>query len=130
MLRKNFPTSRRLRPPSRRPKIPQVSSIRSTILRTGYQLRPDVRHARRTASSPSGVAGLSDISVSFAFSGTHKSVFRVLEGLLQHGTPYDHQHDQSWARLAPIRTCLAVNDGQQYSMEVSAVAYTTYVAAA
>ena len=76
--------------------------------------------------SPSGVAGLSDISVSFAVSGTHKSVFEFLKGFYSMG------------RLMTINTIslgaagsnpniLAVNDGQQYSMEVSAVAYTTYL---
>ncbi len=76
--------------------------------------------------SPSGVAGLSDISVSFSLSGTHKDVFAFLKSFY------------TMKRLMTINTVglspggsnsniLAVGDGQPYSMSVTAVAYTTSV---
>jgi len=74
----------------------------------------------------SGVTGLSIIPVSFTVSGTHRNVFIFLNGVY------------TLKRLLTINTLglaggspsniLAVNDGQQYTMSVSANAYTTYVA--
>ncbi|MGA3216871.1 MAG: type 4a pilus biogenesis protein PilO [Acidimicrobiales bacterium] len=76
--------------------------------------------------SPSGVPGLSDIGVSFTVTGGHRNIFQFLKGFYGMG------------RLMTINTInlgaaganpniLAVNDGMQYSMNISAVAYTTYV---
>lgn len=76
--------------------------------------------------SPSGAAGLSVITVSFSISGTHSHVFAFLTNFY------------SMKRLMTINNLdlspsggtpniLSVGDGQQYSMTVSAEAYTTYV---
>lgn len=75
--------------------------------------------------TPSGVAGLSILPVTFTVEGTHRDVFLFLNGI------YDLK------RLITVNTIglaagnnpnvLAVNDGQQYTMAVTANAYTTYV---
>ena len=76
--------------------------------------------------TPSGVVGLSILPVTFGVEGTHREVFLFLNGIY------------TLKRLMTINTIslasgnnpnvLAVNDGQGYTMTVSANAYTTYVA--
>jgi Tfp pilus assembly protein PilO len=74
--------------------------------------------------SPSGVAGLSNISVTFSLSGLHKNLFTFLTDF------YNMQRLMTInnVSLSPGGTTpniLAVGDGQPYSMTVSATAYTT-----
>jgi len=79
--------------------------------------------------SASGVTGLSEISVSFSISGTHKNVFAFLSKFYK----MTRLMTISSVGLAPTGAnpnILAVGDGQQYDLTVSATAYTTYVAAA
>jgi Tfp pilus assembly protein PilO len=76
--------------------------------------------------SPSGIAGLSDISVSFTVSGTHRAVFQFLKGFYSMGRLMTI-NTVNLAAAGSNPNILAVNDGQQYSMSVTAVAYTTYV---
>src|SRR5271165_2399549 len=78
------------------------------------------------AVTPSGVVGLSIIPVTFGVQGTHREVFLFQNGIY------------TLKRLMTINTIslasgnnpniLAVNDGQGYTMTISANAYTTYVA--
>ncbi|MGO9583522.1 MAG: type 4a pilus biogenesis protein PilO [Acidimicrobiales bacterium] len=100
-----------------------VDSLNNLATATGCDL---LSVTPADSPSPSGVAGLSNISVSFSIAGGHKNVFQFLKGFYSMG------------RLMTINTVnlsaagsnpniLAVNDGQEYSMTVSAVAYTTYV---
>jgi Tfp pilus assembly protein PilO len=78
--------------------------------------------------SPSGISGLSDISVTFQVSGSHSDVFRFLKGFYSMGRLMTI-NTVSLAAAGSNSNILAVNDGQQYSMSVSAMAYTTYVTA-
>jgi hypothetical protein len=74
--------------------------------------------------SPSGQVGLSDISISFSISGTHKGVFAFLRNFYG----MTRLMTISGISLSPGGTSpniLAVGDGQPYSMTVSATAYTT-----
>jgi Tfp pilus assembly protein PilO len=74
--------------------------------------------------SPSGVAGLSVITVAFSISGLHKNVFAFLTDFYT----MKRLMTISNVSLSPGGTTpniLAVNDGQPYSMTVSATAYTT-----
>lgn len=76
--------------------------------------------------SPSGVAGLSDISVSFTLSGVHGSVFTFLRNFYK----MKRLMTISSVTLTPSSSnanILAGGDGQQYTLTVSADAYTTYV---
>jgi Tfp pilus assembly protein PilO len=74
--------------------------------------------------SASGIAGLSTISVTFSVTGAHRNLFAFLtkfysmKRLMTIGT----------VNLSPGGTSpniLATNDGQPYSMSISATAYTT-----
>lgn len=78
---------------------------------------------------PSGTPGLSVIDVTFSVSGTHSNVFAFLSGFYK------------MKRLMTINTValastssnpnvLAAGDGQQYTLTVTANAYTTYSGAA
>jgi Tfp pilus assembly protein PilO len=74
--------------------------------------------------SPSGVAGLSVVSVSFTVSGVHKNLFAFLTDFYT----MTRLMTINSVNLAPggsVPNILAVNDGQAYSMSVSATAYTT-----
>jgi Tfp pilus assembly protein PilO len=74
--------------------------------------------------SPSGVAGLSVIAVTFSISGLHKNVFAFLTGFYS----MKRLMTISNVGLSPGGTSpniLAVGDGQQYSLSVGATAYTT-----
>ena len=75
----------------------------------------------------SGVAGLSDIPVSFTISGTHENVFAFLKGFYAM-TRLMTINSVGLSAGATNPNILAVGDGQTYSMTVSATAYTTYVA--
>jgi Tfp pilus assembly protein PilO len=72
------------------------------------------------------VAGLSDIGVSFSIAGSHKDVFQFLKGFYRMGRLMTI-NTVSMSAAGSNPNVLAVNDGQQYSMTVSALAYTTYV---
>jgi hypothetical protein len=74
--------------------------------------------------SPSGVAGLSVVQVSFTVSGVHKNLFAFLTDFYT----MTRLMTINSVNLAPggsVPNILAVNDGQAYSMSVSATAYTT-----
>jgi Tfp pilus assembly protein PilO len=74
--------------------------------------------------SPSGVAGLSVIAVTFSVSGLHKNVFAFLTDFYT----MKRLMTISNVSLAPGGTApniLAVNDGQLYSLGVTATAYST-----
>jgi Tfp pilus assembly protein PilO len=76
--------------------------------------------------SPSGVAGLSTISVSFSISGTHSNVFAFLSGFYK----MKRLMTIDSVSLSPASSnsnILAVGDGQKYGMTVTATAYTTFV---
>jgi Tfp pilus assembly protein PilO len=76
--------------------------------------------------APSGTAGLSVISVSFTVSGVHSNVMAFLNGFYS----MKRLMTISTLSLSPAGTSpnvLAAGDGQQYSMSVTAYAYTTYV---
>jgi Tfp pilus assembly protein PilO len=74
--------------------------------------------------SPSGLAGLSVVAVSFTVSGVHKNLFAFLTDF--YAMP--RLMTISSVSLAPGGTApniLAAGDGQPYSMSVNATAYTT-----
>ena len=74
--------------------------------------------------TPSGVGGLSVINVTFSVTGTHKNVFAFLKGFYS----MTRLMTISTVSLAPGGTApniMAANDGQPYSMSVTATAYTT-----
>jgi len=76
--------------------------------------------------SPSGTAGLSEITVSFTLSGVHSNVFSFLTNFYK----MKRLMTINSVSLSPSSTnanVLAAGDGQQYTMTVSADAYTTYV---
>ncbi|MGA2527562.1 MAG: type 4a pilus biogenesis protein PilO [Acidimicrobiales bacterium] len=77
--------------------------------------------------TPSGTPGLSNISVTFALSGTHSDVFSFLNRFYK----MKRLMTIDSVSLAPTSTAaniLAAGDGQPYSMALTATAYTTYVA--
>ena len=76
--------------------------------------------------APSGTTGLSTISVDFGLSGSHKNVFRFLNDFYK----LQRLMTINTVSLAPAGTSpniLAIGDGMQYSLTVTATAYTTYV---
>ena len=78
-------------------------------------------------ATASATPGLSTIPVSFTFTGTHKNVFRFLNDFYK----LQRLMTINTLALAPAGAnpnILAVGDGQQYTVTVSATAYTTYVA--
>jgi Tfp pilus assembly protein PilO len=98
-----------------------VDSLNTLANKTGCDL---LSVTPANLPSPSGVAGLSDITVTFSITGSHKQVFAFLRGfyamtrLMTIGS----------VELSPGGTSpniMAVGDGQPYSMTVSATAYTT-----
>ena len=100
-----------------------VDSLNTLANKTGCDL---LSVTPADSPSPSGVPGLSVVSVSFSVSGTHSHVFAFLRGFY------------AMKRLMTISTVglspaggspniLAVGDGQQYNLSVNADAYTTYV---
>jgi len=103
-----------------------VDSLNSLANQTGCDL---LSVAPANSPSPSAVADLSDISVSFSVSGTHQNVFAFLTDFYA----MKRLMTISAVSLSPGGTSpniLAAGDGQQYTMTVSASAYTTYVAPA
>ncbi len=103
-----------------------VDSLNTLATKTGCDL---LSVTPADTPSASGVTGLSDISVSFSISGSHKNVFAFLSGFYK----MKRLMTISTVGLAPTGNnpnILAVNDGQQYDLTVSATAYTTYAAAA
>ena len=103
-----------------------VDSLNTLANKTGCDL---LSVTPADTPSASGVAGLSDISVSFSISGTHKDVFAFLSSFYK----MTRLMTISSVGLSPAGTnpnILAVGDGQQYTLSVSADAYTTYVAPA
>jgi Tfp pilus assembly protein PilO len=76
--------------------------------------------------SASGTAGMSVIPVTFTVSGVHSSIMSFLNGFYS----MKRLMTISTLSLSPSGTgpnILAAGDGQQYSMSVTADAYTTYV---
>jgi Tfp pilus assembly protein PilO len=100
-----------------------VDSLNNLATATGCDL---LSVTPADSPSPSGVAGLSYISVSFSVSGGHKNVFEFLKRFYSMGRLMTI-NTVSLSAAGSNPNVLAVNDGQQYSMTVSAVAYTTYV---
>jgi len=75
--------------------------------------------------TPSGTAGLSAISVSFTVSGIHSDIMAFLNGFYS----MKRLMTMTTLSLSPATdspNILAAGDGEQYSMSVTAVAYTTY----
>jgi Tfp pilus assembly protein PilO len=77
--------------------------------------------------NPSTIAGLQQISVTFSVTGIHSAVFAFLNGF------YQMKRLMTISNIALSSTdasqnVLAAGDGQQYNLNVSADAYTTYVA--
>jgi len=100
-----------------------VDSLNNLATATGCDL---LSVTPADSPSPSGVAGLSDIGVSFSIAGSHKDVFQFLKGFYRMGRLMTI-NTVSMSAAGSNPNVLAVNDGQQYSMTVSALAYTTYV---
>jgi Tfp pilus assembly protein PilO len=103
-----------------------VDSLNSLANKTGCDL---LSVTPADSPSPSGVPGLSIISVSFSISGTHGHVFAFLTDFYA----MKRLMTISSVSLSPggaNANILSVGDGQQYAMTVSADAYTTYVAPA
>jgi Tfp pilus assembly protein PilO len=74
--------------------------------------------------SPSGVTGLSVITVTFSITGAHKNVFAFLKGFYTM-TRLMTINNVSLAPGGTNPNIMAVGDGQPYSMTVNATAYTT-----
>jgi Tfp pilus assembly protein PilO len=74
--------------------------------------------------SPSGVVGLSVIAVTFSISGLHKNVFTFLTDFYTMKRLMTIS-SVGFAAGGTSPNILAVNDGQPYSLTVSATAYTT-----
>jgi len=74
--------------------------------------------------SPSGTAGLSDISVTFSVTGSHKNIFAFLKDFYAM-TRLMTIDNLSLAPGGTTPNILDVGDNQPYSMSVSAEAYTT-----
>ena len=74
--------------------------------------------------SPSGVTGLSVITVTFSITGAHKNVFAFLKGFYTM-TRLMTINNVSLAPGGTNPNIMAVGDGQPYSMTANATAYTT-----
>jgi Tfp pilus assembly protein PilO len=98
-----------------------VDSLNTLANKTGCDL---LSVTPADTPSPSGVSGLSDISVSFSLSGTHKDVFAFLKGFYTM-TRLMTISNVGFSSGGTNPNILAVGDGQPYSMSVSATAYTT-----
>ena len=98
-----------------------VDSLNTLANKTGCDL---LSVTPADTPSPSGVSGLSDISVSFSLSGTHKDVFAFLKSFYTM-TRLMTISNVGFSSGGTNPNILAVGDGQPYSMSVSATAYTT-----
>jgi Tfp pilus assembly protein PilO len=100
-----------------------VDSLNNLATATGCDL---LSVTPADSPSPTGVAGLSAITVSFSVAGSHRNVFEFLRRFYSMGRLMTI-NTVSLSAAGSNPNILAVNDGQQYSMTVSALAYTTYV---
>ncbi len=76
--------------------------------------------------TPSGTTGLSTINVTLSVSGTHSEVFAFLNGFYSMKRLMTIGNVNLSAASAALANILAAGDGQNYSMSLSATAYTTY----
>jgi Tfp pilus assembly protein PilO len=98
-----------------------VDSLNTLANKTGCDL---LSVTPSNAPSPSSVAGLSVISVSFSVTGVHKNLFAFLKDFYAM-TRLMTIDSVSLAPGGTTPNILAVGDGQPYGMSVSATAYTT-----
>jgi Tfp pilus assembly protein PilO len=100
-----------------------VDSLNNLANQTGCDLlsvTPD------DTPAPTSTPGLSTIGVAFSVSGSHKDVFAFLSGFYTMKRLMTIDTVSLTSSSATVNV-LAAGDGQQYSMNVGAVAYTTYV---
>jgi Tfp pilus assembly protein PilO len=103
-----------------------VDQLYTLAVKTGCKLGSV---STTNTTTPSATAGLATIPVSFTVSGAHRSIFTFLTDF------YTLQRliTINTVSLSPAGTSpniLAIGDGQQYTMTVTAQAYTTLVAPA
>ena len=98
-----------------------VDSLNTLADKTGCDL---LSVTPSNVPSPSTVAGLSLIGVSFSVTGVHKNLFAFLKGFYSM-TRLMTIDSVSLAPGGTTPNILAVGDGQPYGMSVSATAYTT-----